>query len=138
MPKQISLIQKIVFICNGDCCMKAGADENTLALRACIKENQLDTEIHTVRTRCFGQCKSGPIMFVHPDNVWYKKISTRLSKEIVTSHLMNNQYLQNNILFAGTNPELNQPVIKTQSKNIFKKIFWKLSIVLLCFMLNAL
>ena len=130
MAKDLNLVQKIVFICNGECCLKAGADENTLALRASIKENQLNTEIHTVRTRCFGQCKSGPIMFIHPDNVWYKEMNPELSKELVTSHVMNNEYLQNNILFAGENSKLNQPLVKAPSKNIFKKSFWSFNLTL--------
>lgn len=123
MVKQISLIQKIVFICNGDCCMKAGADENTLALRACIKENQLDKEIHTVRTRCMGQCKTGPIVFITPDNVWYKGMNPELSKKIVTSHLMNNQHLQSNVLFADENSRSYKPINRKKLKNVFDKFF---------------
>lgn len=131
MVKDLNLVQKIVFICNGECCMKNGADAITLALRASIKENELDREIHTVRTRCFGQCKSGPIMFVQPDNVWYKNMDTTLSKEVVTSHLIKNEYLHNNILYAGADHHNNQPVKKTQPKNIFQKIFDRFNLLLL-------
>jgi outer membrane receptor protein involved in Fe transport/(2Fe-2S) ferredoxin len=129
MPKDLNLVQKIVFICNGDCCMKAGADANTLALRASIKENSLHDEIHTVRTRCFGQCKSAPIMFIHPDNIWYEKLDLQLSTEIVTSHLMKRKYLHKNILFAKGDSSLNQPVIKMSARNIFKKMFWRFNLI---------
>lgn len=135
MAKDLTLVQKIVFICNGDCCMEAGANENTLALRASIKENSLDNEIHTVRTRCFGQCKSGPILFIHPDNIWYKKINPELSKKVVTSHLMHREYLHDHVLFTGKDSSLHKPVIKTASKNIFKKLFLRFH--LLAFFLIA-
>lgn len=102
MAKEIDKIQKMIFICNGDCCMKNGADENTLALRESLKEHQLNDEIHTVRTKCFGQCKQGPIMFIHPENVWYKEMDEKLSKEIVTSHILKDEFLDKNILFDGT------------------------------------
>lgn len=133
MPKDLNLVQKIVFICNGDCCMKNGADANTLALRECIKKNKLNDEIHTVRTRCCGQCKSGPIMFIHPDNVWYKEINTRLAEQVVTSHLMNNTYLSNNVLHAGRAHELEQTVTKN-STNIFKRTWARFSLLSLLLM----
>ena len=139
MAKDLNLVQKIIFICNGDSCTKNGADENTLSLRASIKENILHDEIHTVRTRCCGQCKNGPVLFIHPDNVWYKQMTVPLSKQLVTSHLINNEYLYNNILFAGNNSNrcLLKDNLKRRVKNIFKKTLDKLSlsIVLILFII---
>jgi len=114
--------------------MRATGNENTLALRASIKELGLDSAIHTVRTRCMGQCKSGPILFVHPDNVWYERMSPELSAELVPLHLVAGTYLENNILFAGANPGPDPLQRKASARNIFKRSFWRLSLFLLCFM----
>ena len=135
MTKDLTKIQKIVFICNGDSCMKNGADANTLALRECIKEHDLDERIHTVRTRCFGQCKSGPIMFIHPDNVWYKEMSTELSATVVSSHILKKERIEDHVLFADQHSGFKLPVTKSSPKNIFKKLFWRFNVLFILLMI---
>ena len=101
MAKDLTKVDNIVFICNGDSCLKKGAEENTKILRQAIKDNQLDDSTHTIKTRCTGQCDTGPMVFVHPEGVWYKKLDGITSQQIVVDHLLNHQHLENNKFYVS-------------------------------------
>ncbi|MFT2011106.1 (2Fe-2S) ferredoxin domain-containing protein [Pontibacter sp. 13R65] len=96
--KDLTKVNKIIFMCSGFTCNKKGGEENIVALRASIKENALEAEVHTIKTLCTGQCESGPTMLVHPDGVWYREMTVSRAERIVTSHVMQGQLLEN-ILF---------------------------------------
>lgn len=99
MGKDLTKVSQTVFICNGSSCLKKGADENTLALREAIKEHQIHDQTHTVRTKCTGQCDTGPIVFIHPEGIWYKNVTEAISEQIVSRHLIQNEPLNGYILF---------------------------------------
>lgn len=118
MTKDLDKVKDIVFVCNGGSCLAKGAEENTNVLRAALKSTNIDEDIHTIKTRCCGQCKSGPVVFVFPEGIWYKEIDLALSERIVTEHLLKRDVLTDNILF-------NRSAINTRSskwKRAFKKI----------------
>lgn len=124
MAKDLTKVQRIVFICNGECCLKAGANENTLALRAELKDCLLHDEVHTVRTRCMGQCKQGPIVFIHPEGVWYKNILLDDSKKIVSHHLLKNTVMTQHVLYPAEEHVTLNPV--AIGRLTFKKMFNKI------------
>lgn len=97
--KDLTKVQKMVFICNGGTCAKGGADDNTLALRAHLTQHGMDDEIHTIRTKCMGQCTSGPIVFIHPEGAWYGGVNTDVARDIVTQHLLQNTLLTSQLCF---------------------------------------
>jgi (2Fe-2S) ferredoxin len=99
--KDLNKVQKIVFICNGGTCAKGGADENTVALRAELTKQGMDDEIHTVRTKCMGQCTSGPIVFIHPEGTWYGTVNTEIARDIVSRHLLQNTLLETQLCYPG-------------------------------------
>lgn len=108
MAKDLQEVRKIVFICNGTCCTDGGAEANTTELRDQLKREELWDTMHTVRTRCMGQCKEGPIVFVHPEGVWYKEVDTTVARQIVTEHLQHDRCITTHLL----HPE-QQPIIVT-------------------------
>jgi (2Fe-2S) ferredoxin len=124
MAKDLTKVQKIVFICNGECCLKAGANENTLALRAELKDLLLHDEVHTVRTRCMGQCKQGPVVFIHPEGVWYKNVFLNESKKIASDHLLKNTWMQQHVLYPAERRVTLNPI--TIRRLTFRKMFKKL------------
>jgi (2Fe-2S) ferredoxin len=97
MAKDLSKINNIVFICNGGSCLKKGAEENTNILRQALKDHHLDDNTHTIKTRCSGQCATGPMVFVHPEGVWYKEIDAKTSRHIVAKHLLQKEHLKENL-----------------------------------------
>lgn len=130
MAKDFNGVDHIVFICNGNSCLNKGAEENTNLLRKALKDNSIDDQIHTIKTRCCGQCKSGPIAFVYPEGVWYKEIDFVASEEIVTKHLIQRQLLSEKVLFRK------EKLFKRIFKKIFNKFYFCLVISFLVFFLQ--
>ncbi|SFD48093.1 (2Fe-2S) ferredoxin [Chitinophaga sp. CF118] len=98
--KDLTKVQKIVFICNGGTCSnKSGSDDNTAELRKHLTEHDLNDEVHTIRTKCMGQCDKGPIMFIHPDGIWYGGVNLELTGEIVKQHLKENIVITESVVF---------------------------------------
>jgi (2Fe-2S) ferredoxin len=73
--KDLTLIKKHLFLCNGGSCKLLGAEESSVAIRKAIADSGLLDEIHTTKTLCNGRCKDGPIVIAQPDGLWFKKIT---------------------------------------------------------------
>lgn len=102
MEKDLSKIQKTIYLCNGTSCTNKGAEENITALRSALTENNLNDEVHTIRTKCSGFCKKGPIIGIQPENTWYQQMSEEKSVQVVTTHLLQNQFLADHILHTSS------------------------------------
>jgi (2Fe-2S) ferredoxin len=86
--KDLTKVEHILFICNGDTCLGKGSDDTTAQIRKAVTGQQLDDNVRTIRTKCTGQCIHGPMVFAAPDNTWYKGITPELSEELVNRHLV--------------------------------------------------
>jgi (2Fe-2S) ferredoxin len=98
--KDLTKVQRIIFICNGGTCSnKLEGEDNTAALRKNLTEHNLDDNVHTVRTKCMGQCDKGPIMFIHPEGVWYGGVNSEFTREIVTEHILSDNLIKERVVF---------------------------------------
>ncbi|GGB53729.1 (2Fe-2S) ferredoxin domain-containing protein [Fictibacillus barbaricus] len=77
-----------VLICNGSSCMRKGGEEVTQAIRDEIKKQEMDTLVHTTRTRCNGRCKDACIAIIYPEGTWYKVPDEEAARTIVHQHLL--------------------------------------------------
>jgi (2Fe-2S) ferredoxin len=101
MAKDLSIVQRIAFICNGDSCLKKGSAETTTQLRAAIVQAGAKPRLHTVRTQCTDQCPHGPVVFVHPEGTWYQQLTADKAAALVASHLLAGEPLAESILHQG-------------------------------------
>lgn len=88
-----------VLICNGSSCMRKGGEEATQAIRKEIANLDLDTLIHTTRTRCNGRCKDAPVVVVYPEGTWYREVTAEIGGKIVEQHLAKGCPLVDQILY---------------------------------------
>jgi (2Fe-2S) ferredoxin len=88
-----------VFICNGSSCMRKGGEEATQAIRNEIANLDLDTVIHTTRTRCNGRCKDAPVVIVYPAGTWYKEVTPEVGSKIVQQHLAGGRTLEDYVIY---------------------------------------
>ncbi|GAC1401131.1 MAG: hypothetical protein NVSMB63_11570 [Sediminibacterium sp.] len=99
MGKDLTKVQHIVFICNGNSCLGKGSDDTTLQIRNAITAQDMHEAIHTIRTRCTGQCEHGPMVFVTPEATWYKEMKPEVSERLVQQHLVEKQLLEEHLFF---------------------------------------
>ncbi|WP_028403313.1 (2Fe-2S) ferredoxin domain-containing protein [Ectobacillus panaciterrae] len=88
-----------VLICNGSSCMRKGGEEATQAIRNEIANLDLDTVIHTTRTRCNGRCKDAPVVIVYPEGTWYKEVTPEVGSKIVQQHLAGGRALEDYVIY---------------------------------------
>ncbi len=81
-----------LLICTGPCCDQKGDATILLeALRTRLEAAQLDQEIageaSCVRRSCLGKCTGEPLAYVHPDEVWYHRLSPETLLLILREHV---------------------------------------------------
>ncbi|EQK44878.1 NADH-quinone oxidoreductase subunit NuoF [Paraclostridium bifermentans] len=80
--------KKELLVCGDTGCRAANSIPIIDSLKAEIKNAGLEDIVSVSLTGCFGFCAQGPIVKVHPDNVFYVKVSADDAKEIVQEHLV--------------------------------------------------
>lgn len=60
-------------------------------LKSQVALAELGAEIMVTRTHCLKHCSRGPVVVVHPENVWYGSVTRSDVAEICASHLANGQ-----------------------------------------------
>ncbi|WP_157452547.1 (2Fe-2S) ferredoxin domain-containing protein [Chloroherpeton thalassium] len=51
-------------------------------------------QIEAVESKCLGACTEGCVVLVHPDNIWYGKVTEADVAEIVHEHFINGKPLE--------------------------------------------
>ena len=80
--KDLTRVERHLFLCNGSSCAARGAAESTTALREEIHARGLDECVHTTKTLCNGRCDDGPVVIVQPDGLWYKYVDPTAARRI--------------------------------------------------------
>ncbi len=88
-PKMMDYKRQIL-VCVGDKCTENGEGQALYnELKDKLKATGLNHgELRTIRSRvtCFGTCKSGPLICVQPDGIWYFNINSEKLDRIIEEH----------------------------------------------------
>jgi (2Fe-2S) ferredoxin len=52
------------------------------------KKDQLNDSVTIIKSRCLGQCLSGPVLLVHPEGIYYSFQTQNDLDEIIAEHLV--------------------------------------------------
>lgn len=74
-------------MCHGPHCSARGSASLLALLDAEIEALGLGPQIGTRPGACNKLCEEGPSMVVHPDRIWYSRLTPDSVREIVRSHL---------------------------------------------------
>jgi NADH:ubiquinone oxidoreductase subunit F (NADH-binding)/(2Fe-2S) ferredoxin/NAD-dependent dihydropyrimidine dehydrogenase PreA subunit len=107
-----------LLVCGGTGCRASNSNEIVENLNKCLKENNLEDEIQVVTTGCFGFCEKGPIVKVHPDNVFYIEVKPEDAEEIVKEHVIKGRTVQR-LLYVE--PSLKEKVQQHDKVSFYKK-----------------
>ncbi len=87
-----------LLVCTGSRCTENGEAEALFAqLGEKLKQHGLDDgELRVKRTRCscFAICKEGPIVTLHPDGTWYKRVTPEVLDDILEKHLKGGEVVE--------------------------------------------
>lgn len=86
-------IRTHLMVCAGTGCISSGADALITELENILVEKGYDKEVKVVKTGCFGFCGQGPIVKVHPDNVFYVQVQAPDAKEIIEEHVIKGRHV---------------------------------------------
>jgi (2Fe-2S) ferredoxin len=90
-PKMMGYHRHLL-VCVGDRCTENGEGQALYEkLKDKFKVAGIDKgELRVKRTRatCFGTCKSGPLLCVQPDGVWYYDVTSEKLDRIIAEHFL--------------------------------------------------
>jgi len=91
-PKMMSY-KRHLLVCVGPRCTTEGESQELFDLlgekfKAAGIDNG-DMRVKRTRTHCFATCKSGPIVCVQPDGIWYYNVTEKNLDRIIEQHLVN-------------------------------------------------
>ncbi len=77
-----------LMICTGTGCTSSGSYPLIKELEEQIENNELHDRVKVFKTGCFGFCKLGPIIVVHPGSIFYCLVEKKDIAEFVEEHLL--------------------------------------------------
>ena len=107
-----------ILVCGGTGCQSSDSQKIVENLRSELTAQGLEDMVEVVRTGCFGFCEKGPIVKILPDNTFYTQVKPEDAKEIVESHIMNNEKVQR-LLYLD--PKTNEHISDSKHMDFYKK-----------------
>lgn len=114
----MSKVRSHIMVCGGTGCIASKSDEIIEKLNIALENKGYDKEIDVVKTGCFGFCGQGPIIKVHPDNVFYVKVQPEDCDEIIDEHIVKGRVVER-LLFDE--PLTEEKISEHSKMNFYKK-----------------
>ena len=100
-----------LMLCAGTGCVASGTMKVRAALQEELKKRGLEEEIKLVLTGCNGYCAEGPVMVVHPDEVFYQKLTVEDVPALVEEHFLKGRPYQK-LMFKEPEKKTAMPLMK--------------------------
>ncbi|MBI9012765.1 MAG: NADH-quinone oxidoreductase subunit NuoF [Clostridiales bacterium] len=111
-------VRSHIMVCGGTGCIASKSDELIDNLNNELKKQGYEKEIDVVKTGCFGFCGQGPIIKIHPDNVFYVQVKPEDAEEIIAEHVIKGRVVDR-LLF--NEPITDEKVSEHSRMNFYKK-----------------
>jgi len=80
-----------ILVCSGTACSSSASQALLVELEKEITLRGLQENVRVFKTGCFGFCQYGPIVIVHPGEIFYCQVQPEDAKELVESHLLHGE-----------------------------------------------
>ena len=94
-----------LLVCVGPRCSGQGESQQLFeSLGEKFKAAGIDNgtlRVKRTRTHCFATCKSGPLLCVQPDGIWYYNVTPANLDRIIEQHLKHDQPVEDLIYHRG-------------------------------------
>ncbi|MEN1758888.1 NADH-quinone oxidoreductase subunit NuoF [Anoxynatronum sibiricum] len=111
-------VRSHIMVCGGTGCISCAAEEIIDTLKAELEIVEYAREVKVIRTGCFGFCGQGPIIKIHPDNVFYVQVKPEDAGEIVREHMVKGRVVSR-LLYVD--PEDSKRLDKHDQMGFYKK-----------------
>ena len=113
----MKLYRTHLLVCAGTGCVSCGSFKIKDALEKEIRKRGLENEVLVVTTGCNGFCERGPILMVHPDGVFYQKLTPEDVPAVVSEHLLKGRPVKR-LMYVP--PAEKEPIPKMKDIEFFK------------------
>lgn len=107
-----------ILVCGGTGCKAGKSDRTTQALKACIAEHGMSDRVQVMQVGCFGFCRMGPVVVIHPGSIFYCEVHDKDVPELIKSHLIGGQPVQR--LLYAPNPKEKARVVSMLENPFYK------------------
>lgn len=73
-----------ITVCGGTGCHASGCVDVADAFKSALKSNGSEDSVDLIVTGCHGFCERGPIVLIHPNEIFYQKVTPQDVDEIIT------------------------------------------------------
>ncbi len=77
-----------ILVCGGTGCTSNNSKAIIEKFEMLLKEKNLDKDVQTIMTGCFGLCAAGPVVIVYPEGAFYSNVKVEDAAEIVEEHII--------------------------------------------------
>jgi NADH:ubiquinone oxidoreductase subunit F (NADH-binding)/(2Fe-2S) ferredoxin/NAD-dependent dihydropyrimidine dehydrogenase PreA subunit len=113
----MSIYRLNIMVCGGTGCMASKSQEIVDNFKDILKEKGYDQEVQVLKTGCFGFCEQGPIIKIHPDNIFYVKVTPEDVEEIVNEHIIKGRKVER-LLYED--PDLKEKINEQSDMSFYK------------------
>ena len=107
-----------VLVCGGAGCLSSNCAEVQVALKECLKKNNLEEDVCLLETGCIGSCAVGPLIVIEPENVLYTNVTPSMAWEILESHIISGHVIEE---YTFYDLALNKNVARIDDITFFKE-----------------
>ena len=118
LEEAIDSSRTCITVCMGTGCSASGSAEVTEALREEIERQGLGEQIEIRTTGCHGFCERGPLVVVHPEGIFYQKVSREDVAEIISRTAVQGEILDR-LLY--TDPASGKKIVREKEVPFYLK-----------------
>lgn len=119
--KQEEIDQYHILTCSGTGCSASKSQNIIKRLDEELKKQNLDDKVKVFKTGCFGFCKLGPIVVMHPQQTFYCQVSEDDVDDLIESHIKNHQVVKR-LLYKGSDNKIKEAIDEIDFFNYQQRI----------------
>lgn len=107
-----------ILVCSGTGCQSNKSMSTVEALQAAVEEHGLTDRVRVVPVGCFGFCRVGPVVVIHPGQTFYCEVRPQHAPYIIRDHVLGGKPVQ--ALLYAPNPREKQRIEKMMDQPFYK------------------
>jgi len=85
---------KVVSVCAGTGCCAYGSTKLAAAFEQALRERKLQDKIQLRLTGCHGFCEQGPLVVIHPEGTFYRRVKPEDASEIIDETVLKGEIIE--------------------------------------------